>query len=258
PVELIDADLATVTAEADKVFRIGEPEPWLLHLELQSGYDPTLPDRMLLYSTLLTHRHAVPARSVALLLRPKADGPAMTGSVLRAAPAAQPYLEFRYETLRLWQVPVESVIAAGIGTLPLAPLAAGAAPQLNEVIDRMDRRVRSAVESAEASDLWAATYVLLGLSYPLEVGRELLRRVRTMEESVTYQEILNKGERKGEARGILEGARRVLLTFGSKRFGPPAPETRDEIEAIHDFDRLERLTERVPEVSGWDELLHDA
>lgn len=259
PVDVIDADLATIAADADKVFRIGEPDPWLLHLELQASYDRKLPDRKLLYNVLLTHRHGLPVRSVVLLLRPKADGPAMTGSVNRTLWSADPYLDFRYETVWIWQVPAESVLEAGIGTLPLIPLTAGAEAKLEELIDRMDRSVGTGIQSAEAADLWAATYILMGLSYRPEIGQVLLQRVRTMEESVTYQEILSKGEAKGEAKGkaegILEGARRVLLAFGTKRLGAPRPRVRKAIEAIDEFDRLERLTEGVTEVADWDELL---
>jgi hypothetical protein len=42
PVRLIDADLATVTADADKILLIEDPVPWILHLELQSKRDPSL------------------------------------------------------------------------------------------------------------------------------------------------------------------------------------------------------------------------
>lgn len=36
-VDVIDADLSTVTAAADKVLHIGKRPPWLMHLELQSS-----------------------------------------------------------------------------------------------------------------------------------------------------------------------------------------------------------------------------
>jgi hypothetical protein len=36
-IEVIDADLATVSAEADRVFRVSEPLPWLMHFELQAS-----------------------------------------------------------------------------------------------------------------------------------------------------------------------------------------------------------------------------
>ncbi len=40
PLEIIDADLSTVTAAADRVLRVHEDPAWLLHLELQSSRDP--------------------------------------------------------------------------------------------------------------------------------------------------------------------------------------------------------------------------
>src|SRR6266568_2915879 len=46
PIEVIDADLATVIAEADKVFRVKDQLPWLMHFELQASYDRDLPQRM--------------------------------------------------------------------------------------------------------------------------------------------------------------------------------------------------------------------
>ncbi|HEV2472572.1 MAG TPA: hypothetical protein VGS41_07915, partial [Chthonomonadales bacterium] len=77
--EAIDADLSTVTAEADKVLRVAADPPWLMHLELQAGYLPDLPRRTQVHNALLDRRHDLPVRSVIILLRPEADGPAMTG-----------------------------------------------------------------------------------------------------------------------------------------------------------------------------------
>lgn len=53
PIDVIDADLATVSAEADKVFRVHDPAPWLMHFELQVSYDSDLPLRVLRYNVLL-------------------------------------------------------------------------------------------------------------------------------------------------------------------------------------------------------------
>lgn len=41
-VEMIDSDLSTVTAEADKVFRVVGPESHLVHVEMQSSADTQL------------------------------------------------------------------------------------------------------------------------------------------------------------------------------------------------------------------------
>ena len=64
-VELVDADVSTVTAAADKVLLVhGDGHDWLLHLELQSSHDAELPERLHLYNVLLHHRHRLPVRSV--------------------------------------------------------------------------------------------------------------------------------------------------------------------------------------------------
>ena len=47
----------------------------------------------------------------------------------------------------------------------------------------------------------------------------------------------------------------ILLRQGSKRFGSPDARAREAVEALADIDRLERLTERLLDVSSWDELL---
>ena len=40
PVTVIDADVSVVTAAADKVLRIDEPDPWLLHFECVGCVEP--------------------------------------------------------------------------------------------------------------------------------------------------------------------------------------------------------------------------
>jgi hypothetical protein len=68
-----------------------------------------------------------------------------------------------------------------------------------------------------------------------------------MKESSTYQAILDEGR--------AEEARKVLLLLGDKQFGPPDASTRTAIEATTEINRLERLLQRLLDVSSWDELL---
>ncbi len=48
--QIVDADLATVTAAADRVLRVCEDPPWLLHLELQASRDPDLLPNLPVYN----------------------------------------------------------------------------------------------------------------------------------------------------------------------------------------------------------------
>jgi hypothetical protein len=56
-----------------------------------------------------------------------------------------------------------------------------------------------------------------------------------MEESVTYQALINKGINEGIPIGRLEAAKRVLLRLGSKKFGPPDEATWQAVEEITDL-----------------------
>jgi predicted transposase YdaD len=125
----------------------------------------------------------------------------------------------------------------------------------------MEDRLAHETAPAEAATLWVSTYLLMGLRYPPAVAAQLLQGVRAMKESSTYQAILDEGRAEGRAEGEtigrIEEALKVLLLLGGKQFGPPNASTRATIEAA-DLERLERLTERLLDVSSWDELLASA
>jgi predicted transposase YdaD len=253
PVSVMDADVSTVSAAADKVLRVEERSPWILHLEFQASRDAKLGRRLLHYNVLLGVRHALAVRSVALLLRPQADGRELTGQVRWNLPGRQPYLEFDYEVIRLWELPPEELLAGGLGTLPLAPLTRVKRPELPEVIRVMEGRLDREADRATANSLWTATYVLLGLEYDEEFTRQLLRGVRSMKESVTYQAILKEGREEGRE----EEALRILLALGTKRFGKPTAKIRRSLAQITDRERLEDLATQILDVRSWADLLAD-
>ena len=68
-----------------------------------------------------------------------------------------------------------------------------------------------------------------------------------MEESSTYQLIIERGEVKGLVR--------LLLRQGRKKFGEPDSATLARVERLTDIDRLDILTTRLLEVTSWEELL---
>jgi predicted transposase YdaD len=255
PVRVIDADLAAVSAQADKVFRVESAPPWLLHLELQAGRDQQLPARVLKYNVLLTDRHQLLARSVIVLLRPAADGKELDGVVTYRLPEEDSYLEFRYRVVRLWRKPPEQFLAGQLGLLPLAPLSGVTEDQLPGVVRRMAERLKHEATVAEQEDLWTATHLLLGLRFPNDFVAQLLRGVLPMEESSTYQAIIAEGKELGRQEGWTEEARKLLLRQGTKSFGPPAKRVAAALNAITDLTKLEQLSERLLDVSSWEELL---
>ena len=245
-VRVVDADLSSFTFAADKVIWVDAPMPYILHVEFQAGPDAALDPRMLLYNVVLRWRHEVPVRTVVILLRREAQLSSMTGHYSDRAGPGSP-LDFHYSLIRAWELPPAQVLAGGLGTLPLAPLTSARREELPEIIGRMRRRLQAEAPRQQAMSLMTAAYILTGLRYPPDVVDELYAGVHEMEESSTYQAILERGR--------AEEARAAVILAGRGRLGQPDPRVVVELGKIRDVSRLEFLIERAGTIASWDELL---
>jgi predicted transposase YdaD len=257
-IQVVDGDLSAVSASADKLIRVEAPQPYIAHFEPQAGPEPDLDQRTLFHTVLAWRRFKLPVLSVVLLLRPAALTTEVTGHIsVNWSPEHQ--LKFSYKLIRVWELPVKSVLEGGIGTLPLAPISAVGRADLPDVIDAMKRRLDKELPPPESRDVWTATKILMGLRYPRDVVSVLLKGVANMEESTTYQEIIEKGMERGLARGRLAESRATLLRQGGKRLGIPSRENESRLDAISDLNYLETLVDRVFDgaVKTWDELLSE-
>ena len=255
PVRVMNSDLSSVTAEADKVIRVEGPQPWLVHIELQAGYDRTLPRRLLRYNTLLNVKHDLPVHTVAILLHPGADGPELTGVLRQQSPDGRCRLEFCYHLVRAWQWDTEAILAGGVGLLPLAPLSARELDQIPIIVERLKKRVDPAAVTAEISELWTSAAVMAGLRFPWELIKHCFGGITAMRESSTIQAFIEEGRRKGLEEGEAREARRIILRQGRIRFGEAGDAVRSRLEAISDLEQLELLGDRLLIVSSWDQLL---
>jgi hypothetical protein len=150
--ELVSADLSTVTAAADRVLRVHDASPWLLHLELQASRDADLVSNLHLYNALLERRHGPPIRTVVVLLRRSADAPDLTGALQRNFPGEENYLDFRFRVIRLWELPAETFLNGGLGLLAIAPLSTVTEAELPAIIRRMEERFRAEATPEEPGD----------------------------------------------------------------------------------------------------------
>ena len=271
-VTLVEADLSTVSADADRLLRIEAPEPTLVDLELQSSRDPKLPYRLLLYAALALYRHQEPLLGMVVLLRREADAPELTGHLSRVA-AGGGRVDFTYRVVRLWEQEPEWALEGGLGMVPLAPLTHLTVAELPGVLEEMKARLGE-TEPALRATLWTTAYILMGLRYPREVCEWARREVEAMKESVTYQAILEEGREQGleqgreqgleEGReqgleqgleqGREQGVRHMLLRQGEARFGAPEAEVVQALQSLP-LDRLEALSLLLLRVESWDELL---
>lgn len=252
PAEPIDTDLS-LTVQADKVFRFGGERPAVVHLELESASHLGIPARLLRYNALLHHATGLPVASVLMLLRVRANASDQTGEYAVPGADGSPYLRFRYHVVRVWEQPMDSFLRPGPGLTPLALLTDEAAADLPPAFERFRARLREPdVPPNGLSDLIGSAFTLAGLRYTEERYVHLFRSLSmTLEDSTGYQWILRKGIAQGETRNAAATIRRL----GGKRFGGVPAEVEAQLTGITDAERLNRMTDRLLDATGWDDLL---
>lgn len=249
PATSVNVDLSTMSAATDIALAYGDPFQEVVDLNFQTGPDANLPSRLHLYNAALHGRHAVPVRSVAVLLRQKADSANLTG--LLAYGEGTGRVEFHYEVVRLWQQPVENALRWGLSALPLATLCQMPAGQslpdaLRTVVQQIQRRLGQEASHAESMRLMTAAYILTGLRVKKDAVSSIYRGVGLMTEMTAYDEALEEAA---------IACHRLLVRQGRKRFGDPDAKTETELKSIRDLDRLERLADAILSAKSWSELL---
>jgi hypothetical protein len=242
PPEIISADLSTVTAAADTLIRVGN---LVVHIDVESGPDGSLAQRMLLYNVLAHYHTGLPVRSVAVLLRSNAQRANLSNQL------DYEKLSFQFDIVRMWEVPADELLRAGVGLLPLAVV--GKPPsgttrvqalpsQVERIVDRVERDAKP-----EIGKLMTATYILASMHVEPTVAREVINHVLNMKELPGYKLILEEG--------AIDHQQELILKVGRKKIGEPTEKQLAKLKAIQDLDRLDRIVLKASTAKSWDALL---
>ena len=186
--ETLDPALATVQRFPDHVFFLPLPQPSLLHLEIQSNWEPTLPQRLLEYNVLLRGRRRLPVRSAVLLLHRRLQPPSTCGNLAYQDSHGQVYLRFDYGVVRVWELPGEELLQGPLGAAMLGLLTEQVQGRLKEWTRRFIRRVEQEVsDRSSATALWVGAYILLGLLYDAGEIERWFAGAQGMKEPSTYR-----------------------------------------------------------------------
>jgi predicted transposase YdaD len=260
----IDSDVSTVSARADKLLLVAGDIPRIEHIEIQAARDSDLPVRVCWYGVLLHYKRRLTIHSTVVLLRPSADCAELTGLYEARLADGTPFLQYRYQVIRIWELPPEIFLSSGIGVLALAPLGKIKEDQIPELIDKIRVRVDRELDAAERANFWTGLGMLLGLKFSLTRAEKILEGIGDLKESifthsVVAQMLINKGLEKGREEGREEGraqeARKFLLRILARRFASVAAELRSAVESIAEVESLERLIEIAIDESDVEVLL---
>lgn len=248
PPEVLTADLSTVSAAADTLLKVGD---LVVHIDLESGPDDSLARRMLLYNVLAHHHTGLPVHTIVVLLRPNAVGGGPTGGVEYAPRPGLGELRFRFETVRAWEVPVEQYLTGRIGFLPLAvrgkpPAGQSRERALPEIVERLAKRAEREA-GPDAGKLFVSAYILSAMHVDPKIARGIFNKVIAMQESGTYQLILEEG--------AVKHMRELIVRLARKQIGDPTDKQKNKLSAIEDLERLDRIAEKISTAKSWDALL---
>lgn len=248
----LDTDLAT-TLQADRVFKISGQQEYLLHLELQANPRLGVPGELMRYNTVIDHQHSLPVETVLVLLRAKARASDITGRYERLGVTGRTISSFHYHVERVWERSIDFWLNQGVGLAPLALLTDDAAGDLGQALGQFEECLLDhETDETTRISLVGSSYILCGLRYhQTQIAESYRRFAMLLEDSTTYQEILQKGLSQGQT----NGQKTTLLRQGNLKFGKPSSEILERLNRVNSPASLDQLADRILQTNSWEDFL---
>ena len=260
-IEVIKTELGLEPIRADSVTFL-QVANQILHLEFQTlaQSTPPLDFRMLDYYTRLKRQYWCEIVQVVIFLQ------ATTSELVFRQQYVDTNTRHQYRVIRLWEEDPTPLLA-NAALLPLATLARSDSPRV--LLEQVAAGVATIEGSAERKNILACAGVLAGLRFKKDLIQQLFRE-EIMQESVIYQDILQKGEMRGEQRGLQQGLQQglqrgreegrqqgevaLILRLLTLRFGDINPELQAQISGLA-IPQLEDLAEALLNFSSQSDLV---
>ncbi len=205
-VKVLKTELSLEPIRADSVTFL-QTANQILHIEFQTRTisNPPLPFRVLDYYVRLIRQYKVPVTQVVIFLQETNYEIAYTEEYVSETTI------HRYRALRMWEQD-SSMFLNNLALLPLAPLTQTNSPET--LLSQVAQTVARIPDRNTRQEIAAYTEILAGLKFEKNFIRQLLSE-DIMQESVIYQDILQKGEEKGKQ----EEAFNFCISLLKERFG---------------------------------------
>jgi predicted transposase YdaD len=236
-INVLKTELSLEPIRADSVIFI-QTGNIILHIEFQTltQSNPAIPFRMLDYYVRLKRLYKCSVIQVVIFLQETNDEIAFTEEYREESTV------HRYRAVRMWEQD-SSLFLGNSALLPLAPLCRTDSPQ--DLLSQVAAVVARISDRETRQNTAAYTEILAGLRFEKDLIRQLLNE-DIMQESVIYQDILQKGEQKE--------AFRFLNRQLNKRFGEIDSSIIERIRVLS-TEQLEALGEEFLSFSNVSDLV---
>ncbi|MEH1947506.1 MAG: DUF4351 domain-containing protein [Nostoc sp.] len=215
----------------------------ILHLEFQTTPKSKTPldFRMLDYYTRLKREYWCDIEQVLIFLQPTSS------EIVFNTQYVDKKTRHEYRVIRLWEEDPTPLLA-NPALLPLATLARTDSPA--DLLTQVAVNVDMIEEIDERQNISACVQVLAGLRFDKSLITQLFRE-EIMQESVIYQDILQKGEERGKKQEALQLIMRLL----TRRVSAIEPEIEQQIRTLS-ITQLEDLAEALLDFSSYSDLVN--
>ena len=231
----------------------------MIHAEYQRRRDKNMARRLWEYNAATSFLTGLPVLSFAIYLWKEKN---IATPPYKVEVDGELLHLFYYKNLFVWEVEPERLLQPGFeGMLPLLPLMKGARQTRDEIIGNMVEGLRTAGKD----DILALGYAFAGLIYQTEDDQRWLKRRFAMfhdilEDSWSYQEMVQKGLDQGLQKGLDQGlqkgmeqgelltARSFLTRIIEKHFPPLLPLAQQKAAQLKTSDALNSTIDKLLEV----------
>jgi predicted transposase YdaD len=235
--EIINSEFQWISRESDVLIKATHPKhgPFLILNELQLRYSNVMPRRVRAYTGLAEEKYNLPVYPVLINFLP----PAKTTKIAPRYKSNFLGLQARqdYRIINLWEIDASLAFQPDLlSLLPFVPIMQnGDTP---EMLEQAAYQLRQNQTLDEFSPLlgFFANFVL-----DSALVQQILRwDMVVLEESPWYNEIISRGEARGETRGRQEEACEMVLGLLNRRTGSIHPQVEIQIRSLK-REQLEQL-----------------
>jgi len=215
----------------------------IVHLEFQTQPESDFPVRMLDYWVRLYRTYNCPIQQIVLFLKPT-NSPRVYLDRLEL-----PQTQHRYRVVRLWEENPDPLLREP-GLLPLAMLTQTDNSQ--QLLNQVSEALNTIENPKQRRELATGCYILGGLKFQ---EQQLINFIREeiMEESVTYQAILQKGLEQGLEQGSQREGLLLVKRQLRRRFGELSSGLEQRLQTLS-VSQLEDLAETLLDFNDINDL----